>query len=105
MGRLVIPQSKSESTRPVLLDNSAFGNLLFHCDNLACIRDLKERGFRNKLELVYIDPPFLSGTRYYYRSKNRIKPAFEDVWKSEEYFEMLQSRLAEIRDLISPTGS
>ncbi|MGI0034573.1 MAG: DNA methyltransferase [Nitrososphaera sp.] len=100
-----MPQSKSESARPALLDNLASDNLLYHCDNLICIRDLKERGFTNKLELVYIDPPFQTGMRYYYRSKNRIRPAFEDVWKSEEYFEMLESRLHKIRELISPSGS
>ncbi len=103
--RLGVLQAKSDSTRPVLQHGLPSRNLLYLGDNLDCIRDLKDRGFRNKLELVYIDPPFHSGTRYYYRSKNRIKPAFEDVWKSEEYFDMLQSRLAEIRELMSPAGS
>jgi len=102
---LVALQARSRCTRPVLQHSLPSDNLLYHCDNLTCIHDLKDRGFRNKLELVYIDPPFQSGTRYYYRSKNRVRPAFEDVWKSEEYFEMLQSRLTEIRELISPVGS
>lgn len=80
-------------------------NLLFHCDNLDCLRFLQDNGFENKLQLVYIDPPFQSGERYYYRDKNRSHLAFEDVWKHEEYFKMLESRMREIRKLISESGS
>lgn len=53
---------------------------------------------------MYIDPPFLSGERYYYRNKNKTKIAFEDLWEAEEYFDMLQSCLTGIRELISPSG-
>jgi len=80
-------------------------NLLFHCDNLDCIRYLQDNGFSGTLDLVYIDPPFRSGERYYYRVKNRNNLAFTDVWKSEEYFQMLELRLKEIRELISKSGS
>ncbi len=102
---VAISAAKRESTRPLLLDNHASNNLLFHCDNLAAIRYLKERGYENKLDLVYIDPPFQSGERYYHRIKNSTRIAFDDTWKGEEYFEMLGSRLAAIRELLSPTGS
>jgi adenine-specific DNA-methyltransferase len=57
------------------------------------------------VQLVYIDPPFQSGERYYYRSKATSHPAFDDVWNQAEYFEMLEPRLAQIRKLISDTGS
>lgn len=80
-------------------------NLLFHGDNLDYIRYLRDNGFSGSLDLVYIDPPFQSGERYYHRVKNRNDFAFTDVWKSGEYFQMLESRLKEIRELISKSGS
>src|SRR5215213_2440577 len=69
-------------------------NLLFHCDNLECVNYLLKHGFENKIDLVYIDPPFLSGERYLHRIKNNSKLAFEDVLKESEYLEMMQERLS-----------
>jgi adenine-specific DNA-methyltransferase len=80
-------------------------NLLFHCDNLECINYLINHGFEKKIDLVYIDPPFLSGERYLHRVKNNSNLAFEDVLKESEYLEMMQKRLSGIRRLISPFGS
>lgn len=83
----------------------ANSNVLFYCDNLQCLRYLLDKGFENSLHLVYIDPPFQSGERYYYRKNAKSHPAFEDVWKEKEYFEMLEARLVEIRKLLSESGS
>jgi adenine-specific DNA-methyltransferase len=80
-------------------------NLLFHCDNLECINYLLKQGFERKIDLVYIDPPFLSGERYLYRIKNNSSLAFEDMLKESEYLEMMQKRLSVIHRLISPSGS
>lgn len=59
-------------------------NLLFHCDNLYCIDYLQKHGFENKIDLVYIDPPFLSGERYFRRIDNNSSIAFEDLWKHDK---------------------
>jgi adenine-specific DNA-methyltransferase len=80
-------------------------NLLFHCDNLECINYLLKHGFENKIDLVYIDPPFQSGERYLHRIKNDSNLAFEDLLNESEYLEMMQQRLSGIRRLISPSGS
>ena len=80
-------------------------NLLFHCDNLACINYLLKHGFEGRVDLVYIDPPFLSGERYFRRVDNSNSLAFEDLWKQGKYLEMMRERLAEIRKLLSPSGS
>jgi len=80
-------------------------NLLFHCDNLGCINYLQKHSFENKIDLVYIDPPFLSGERYFRRVDNDSSVAFEDLWKHDKYLEMMHQRLVEIRKLISPSGS
>jgi adenine-specific DNA-methyltransferase len=66
---------------------------------------LLKQGFENKIDLVYIDPPFLSGERYLHRVKNNSNLAFEDVLKESEYLDMMQERLSKIRRLISPSGS
>ena len=79
--------------------------MLFHCDNLKCINYLLNHGFENKIDLVYIDPPFLSGERYLHRVENYSSLAFEDLLEENQYLEMMQKRLIEIRRLISPTGS
>ena len=80
-------------------------NLLFHCDNLECINYLLKQGFESKIDLVYIDPPFLSGERYLHRIENDSNLAFEDLFKESDYLEMMQQRLSGIRNLISPSGS
>lgn len=79
--------------------------MLFHCDNLKCINYLLNHGFENKIDLVYIDPPFLSGERYLHRVENYSSLAFEDLLEENQYLEMMQKRLIEIRRLISSTGS
>ena len=80
-------------------------NLLFHCDNVECINYLLKHGFENKIDLIYIDPPFHSGERYLHRIKNDSNLAFEDLLKESEYLEMMQRRLSTIHKLMSPSGS
>ncbi|MDQ3836534.1 MAG: hypothetical protein M3270_06335, partial [Thermoproteota archaeon] len=60
-------------------------NLLFRGDNLECINYLLKYGFESKIDLVYIDPPFLSGERYLHRINNNSNLAFEDLLKESEY--------------------
>lgn len=80
-------------------------NLMFCCDNNDCFQYLLQHGFGDKVDLVYIDPPFHSGERYFYRNGNHSEIAFEDVRSIQDYLEMMRSRLTNIRKLISPTGS
>ena len=90
-----------------ILKNSASGNLLFHSDNLTSVNYLLENGFEQKIDLVYIDPPFGRGEKYYHRMKNVENPAFEDVFrgKIDEYLDMIYPRLEVIQKLISARGS
>jgi adenine-specific DNA-methyltransferase len=80
-------------------------NFLFHCDNTECISYLLDHGFENKINLVYIDPPFLSGERYFRRINNSISLAFEDNWDQSNYLKMMNLRLAKIHKLVAPEGS
>ena len=80
-------------------------NMLFRGDNLACINYLLQNGHENKVDLVYIDPPFLSGERYFHRIDNTSTLAFEDLLDGSDYLDMMRKRLAGIRRLLSPSGS
>lgn len=86
---------------------SGRGNLLFHSDNLTTMIYLLKEGFAEKIDLIYLDPPFYSGVKYFQRVENNEKPAFEDVFRGEimEYLDMVYPRLEAIRKLMSSRGS
>ncbi len=46
-------------------------NLLFHGDNKDILSTLLVNGFRGKVDLIYIDPPFASGADYVRKVKLR----------------------------------
>jgi len=46
-------------------------NLLFHGDNKEILSTLLVNGFRDKIDLIYIDPPFASGADYVRKVKLR----------------------------------
>jgi len=66
---------------------------------------LEQQGFKNKIDLIYIDPPFLSGERYFHRVQNNSILAFEDPLKKGKYLKMMRARLIGILRLLSPDGS
>jgi hypothetical protein len=47
------------------------GGLLFHGDNKEVLAHLLSNGFRGKVDLIYIDPPFDSGADYVRRVELR----------------------------------
>lgn len=95
-------------------------NLLFHGDNKEVLATLLENGFRGKIDLIYIDPPFDSGADYLRKVELRgIKgPEFEgedytpleqtmyfDTWKNDAYLQWMYERLQLLKELLSDTGS
>ena len=82
-------------------------NLLFYSDNIDAMDYLVKHGFSEKIDLIYIDPPFWSGEKYFHRIKNVQNVAFEDIWKHQinKYLDMIYSRLCAIHKLISQSGS
>jgi len=96
-------------------------NLLFHGDNKDVLATLLEKGFRGKIDLIYIDPPFMSGADYVRKVKLRgmkkldtlyIEEAnllqqvmYEDMWKRDEYFQFMYDRLLLLKELLSEAGS
>ncbi|MHA1344702.1 MAG: DNA methyltransferase, partial [Promethearchaeota archaeon] len=64
----------------------------------------------NKIDLIYIDPPFFSGTNYHMRIKDKDQEykiiAYYDHWKNDidSYLQMLYERIILFRNLLSNKG-
>ena len=96
-------------------------NLLFHGDNKDVLATLLEKGFRGKIDLIYIDPPFMSRADYVRKVQLRgvKKPEsyeiddadalqqvmYEDMWKRDEFFQFMYERLMLLKELLSETGN
>jgi adenine-specific DNA-methyltransferase len=96
-------------------------NKLIWGDNLLVMNSLLEK-FAGKIDLIYIDPPFLAGRNFKHgmwigerdavveesktESLLQVK-AYYDSWGRgiDSYLEMLWSRLQLCRDLLSPRGA
>jgi DNA modification methylase len=96
-------------------------NLLFHGDNKEVLATLLELGFRGKIDMIYIDPPFKSGADYVRRvelrglkSLGRIdedsasvlqQTMYFDIWNNDNYLQFMYERLMLLKELLSETGS
>ncbi len=94
-------------------------NLLFHGDNKECLSTLLTSGFRGKVDLIYIDPPFDSKADYVKKIELRgidkkltgeeqsffEQVQYTDLWKNDEYLQFMYERLILLRQLLSEQGS
>ena len=94
-------------------------NKLIWGDNLLVMGSLLEK-FAGKIDLIYIDPPFATGTDFSFTApigesgedvdKNQSaieEKAYRDTWGRghSSYLDMMYQRLTLIRELLSPRGS
>ncbi|MEK7313242.1 MAG: DNA methyltransferase, partial [Deltaproteobacteria bacterium] len=83
-------------------------NRLIQGDNLEVMRGLLENGLEGKINLIYIDPPFLSKADYSQKiliAGGKVKrPAYSDRWTKQSYLRMLYPRLSAMKRLLSLTG-
>lgn len=109
--QLSYPSKKRESdilsARPTvcfdLVRESTSLNRIYCGDNLAGLRHLTEEPtVREKVTLIYIDPPFATKGTFLSRKQQR---AYEDDLYGAEYVEALRERLVLLRELLSPKGS
>jgi len=96
-------------------------NLLFHGDNKDVLATLLELGFRGKIDLIYIDPPFKSGADYVRRVELRglknlgqieedeapllQQTMYFDIWNNDAYLQFMYERLMLLKELLTNTGS
>lgn len=97
------------------------GGLLLHGDSKEILAHLLANGFRGKVQLIYIDPPFDSGADYV-RKVTLRGPAgtakitgetytlgeqiqYTDIWANDNYLQFIYERLLILKELLAPTGS
>lgn len=97
------------------------GGLLFHGDNKEVLGHLLANGFRGKVKLIYIDPPFDSGADYVRKVQLRGGAAtakidgesyalgeqiqYTDIWANDNYLQFMYERLMLLRELLAEDGS
>lgn len=88
-------------------DRDQYSGEVYCADNLEIMRSLATSDFKGKFQMIYMDPPFYSGTKYFSRrSDGSKKLAYSDVWGSGllEYLEMIAKRILIARKLLSDEG-
>jgi len=97
------------------------GGLLLHGDNKECLAWLVANGYRRKVHLVYIDPPFDSGADYVRKvnlrgakGETRLDAEtyslgeqiqYTDIWANDNYLQFMYERLMLLKELLADTGS
>lgn len=87
--------------------------LLFFGDNFHGLALLLESGYREKIDLIYIDPPYNTNQNFTATQDRRStisrslmgRLAYSDEFVFEEYLEFIRERLILMRELLSEVGS
>lgn len=88
-------------------DKDQYSGEVYCADNLEIMRSLARSDFKGKFQMIYMDPPFYSGAKYFSRrSDGSKKLAYSDVWGSGllEYLEMIAKRILIAKELLSDDG-
>jgi DNA modification methylase len=118
--QLIETSGENKVTNPTFENlDSNWSNLIFHGDNKEILSTLLVNGFRGKVDLIYIDPPFDSGADYVRKvelrgTKNKLEgegqslleqTQYTDIWKNDTYLQFMYERLILLRELLSEQGS
>lgn len=89
-------------------------NILIQADNIDAMQWLIANGYKGKIDLVYIDPPFATGGTFSVDTDGRVatiskssdsKVAYEDALRGRAFIDFLKERIILIRELLSDNGS
>lgn len=86
----------------VLPINGNGDNMLFYGDNFDVLLHLLSNGYKGKITLIYIDPPFATASNFINR---KLEHAYSDALCAGEYVEFLRKRLILMRELLADNGS
>jgi DNA modification methylase len=94
---------------------------LFYGDNKEVLAHLLANGYRGKVDLIYIDPPFDSAADYVRKVTLRGKSAlakiegetyslgeqvqYTDIWANDNYLQFMYERLILLKELLREGGS
>lgn len=93
-----------------MIDN----NILIKGDNINGLQWLLDNGYENKIDLVYIDPPFATGGIFSVDNNGRVSTisksnnstiAYKDTLQGTDFIEFLRERVVLIHKLLSDRGS
>jgi adenine-specific DNA-methyltransferase len=117
---IAYPAQRVETFNPIDEETNAQG-LLFHGDNKDVLAWLLAHGYRGKVDLVYIDPPFDSGADYVrkvdlrgLRGPAKIESEsyslgeqlqYTDIWANDNYLQFMYERLSLIKELLKESGA
>ena len=98
-----------------------YGGQLFHGDNKEVLAHLLANGFRGKVNLIYIDPPFDSGADYVRKVSLRGPKGtakldgetytlgeqiqYTDIWANDNYLQFMFERLMLLKELLAEDGT
>jgi len=115
------PKSKKTETWTDWSRDLPQAGLLFHGDNKDVLAYLLASGFRGKVKLIYIDPPFDSGADYVRKVELRgnITVAkldgeaynlgeqiqYTDIWANDNYLQFMYERFMLLKELLSEDGA
>ena len=117
---VAFPAQHIETFDPVKSGNIS-QNLLFHGDNKEVLAFLLAKGYRGRINLIYIDPPFDSGADYVRRVNLRGQKGqakidgenyalgeqiqYTDIWANDNYLQFMYERLLLLKELLEENGS
>ena len=86
-----------------IYDVNGTGENHFYCgDNKDALLYLLNNGYKGKVKLIYIDPPFATASNFVNRNQEH---AYSDFLCGGEYVEFLRERLIIMRELLATDGS
>lgn len=89
-------------------------NILIKGNNISGLKWLLDNGYKGKIDLVYIDPPFATGGTFSKDKNGRVATiskssdsilAYSDTLQGKDYINYLKERVLLIRELLSDKGS
>jgi DNA modification methylase len=117
---IAFPYQHIETFDPIRTGH-IFRNRLVHGENKEVLATLLANGYRGKVNLIYIDPPFDSGADYVRKvalrgAKGAAKIEgetyslgeqiqYSDIWANDNYMQFMYERVLLLKELLSEEGS
>ena len=111
LAQLDIAQETDQSPSSFL--GQAVPNSLYYGDNQEVLAHLLANGWRKRIQMVYIDPPFGTGGDYVRKvrlrgGRGRVigqSVEYHDTWTGDSYLQFIYERLFLLRELLADDGS
>ncbi len=96
-----VPIIKEVKNRKLVSDNSSLNNVLIEGDNYHSLSVLNYT-HRNKIDVIYIDPPYNTGSSAWVYNNNYIDE--NDSYRHSKWVSMMKNRLELAKNLLTDNG-